>query len=64
MADPSPIRKPGVRPDYVRAPARLSKNPPLPEPGPVEIAGEHGGPKGAEPTRYGDWEGKGICRDF
>ncbi len=25
---------------------------------------EHGGPKGAEPTRYGDWEAKGICRDF
>ena len=22
------------------------------------------GPKGPEPTRYGDWENKGICWDF
>ena len=27
---------------------------------PVEI----GGPSGPEPTRYGDWERKGICVDF
>ncbi|CAB3244730.1 unnamed protein product [Arctia plantaginis] len=26
--------------------------------------GEIGGPKGLEPTRYGDWERKGICTDF
>ena len=25
---------------------------------------EVGGPKGPEPTRYGDWEKKGICYDF
>lgn len=25
---------------------------------------EHGGPKGPEPTRYGDWEKKGIVSDF
>tara|TARA_B100000989_G_C19347618_1_gene387697 strand:- start:586 stop:714 length:129 start_codon:yes stop_codon:yes gene_type:complete len=25
---------------------------------------ELGGPKGLEPTRYGDWERKGICYDF
>ncbi len=25
---------------------------------------EQGGPKGAEPTRYGDWERKGIASDF
>jgi len=25
---------------------------------------EHGGPKGPEPTRYGDWEKKGRCIDF
>jgi hypothetical protein len=29
-------------------------------PKPVEI----GGPKGAEPTRYGDWERKGRVSDF
>ena len=27
-------------------------------------ADEVGGPKGLEPTRYGDWERKGICVDF
>ena len=25
---------------------------------------ELGGPKGPEPTRYGDWERKGIAVDF
>ncbi len=27
-------------------------------------AEEIGGPKGPEPTRYGDWEKKGRCVDF
>ena len=32
---------------------------------PLEIAPlEIGGPKGAEPTRFGDWERKGRCSDF
>lgn len=25
---------------------------------------EHGGPKGLEPTRFGDWEKNGRCSDF
>lgn len=25
---------------------------------------EHGGPSGPEPTRYGDWEKKGLAVDF
>ncbi|NWX14739.1 SDHF4 factor, partial [Aegotheles bennettii] len=25
---------------------------------------ERGGPRGPEPTRYGDWERKGRCIDF
>jgi hypothetical protein len=25
---------------------------------------EYGGPKGPEPTRYGDWEKNGRCSDF
>ncbi|MTI11217.1 DUF1674 domain-containing protein [Rhodospirillaceae bacterium RKSG073] len=32
------------------------------ENGEVEI--EIGGPKGLEPTRYGDWEKAGRCIDF
>jgi len=29
-----------------------------------QTPGEKGGPKGLEPTRYGDWERKGIVSDF
>jgi hypothetical protein len=34
--------------------------PPAAAPLPKEV----GGPKGPEPTRYGDWEQKGRCTDF
>jgi hypothetical protein len=30
----------------------------------AEAARELGGPKGLEPTRYGDWERKGLAVDF
>jgi hypothetical protein len=33
------------------------------EPAPAVVP-ETGGPKGPEPTRYGDWEVNGICSDF
>ena len=55
---------PGKRPDHLRPPKHLSKSPPLPAPAPAGDGEEQGGPRGPEPTRYGDWEGKGICRDF
>jgi len=41
-------------------PARPAAQPRTAEPRPTEI----GGPEGPEPTRYGDWERKGICVDF
>lgn len=41
------------RDDSVTAPAEQSSR-----------ARELGGPKGPEPTRYGDWERKGRCSDF
>ena len=41
----------------VEKPADPPKNSPKP---PREI----GGPKGPEPTRYGDWEVNGRCTDF
>ncbi|MCU0984344.1 MAG: DUF1674 domain-containing protein [Acetobacteraceae bacterium] len=38
------------------------------KPAPTPASGarpkEVGGPKGPEPTRYGDWEQKGRCTDF
>ncbi len=30
----------------------------------AERAAEQGGPRGREPTRFGDWERKGIAVDF
>jgi hypothetical protein len=32
--------------------------------GPTAMPTEVGGPKGPEPTRYGDWERNGRCTDF
>lgn len=30
----------------------------------AKLAPETGGPSGPEPTRFGDWERKGIASDF
>jgi hypothetical protein len=38
--------------------------PAAPKPEPVKLPPEIGGPKGPEPTRYGDWEKNGRCTDF
>ena len=35
-----------------------------PAKGVAQKRGEIGGPKGPEPTRYGDWEVNGRCSDF
>ena len=44
------------------------KKPPMPAKTPRERPAarpkEIGGPKGPEPTRYGDWEVNGRCSDF
>jgi len=41
------------------------KEPLKPFPGGINPkTGESGGPKGPEPTRYGDWERKGRVTDF
>lgn len=47
------------RPAHVKPPKHLSKSPPLPQPA-------EGQPEEEErsPTRYGDWEKKGIAIDF
>lgn len=43
-------------------PAQKPISPDDPERNPV--TGEIGGPKGKEPTRFGDWERKGRISDF
>jgi hypothetical protein len=40
-------------------PEQAESNPPTPA-----LPREIGGPKGPEPTRYGDWERAGRCVDF
>lgn len=60
-----------------RTPDGAPQRKPIPAPKPVENAarakpaetdaektGEVGGPKGLEPTRFGDWERDGRCVDF
>ncbi|MGH7040618.1 MAG: DUF1674 domain-containing protein [Acetobacteraceae bacterium] len=47
------------------APEAQPTPPPTPAtPPPAQGVQEVGGPKGPDPTRYGDWERKGRCIDF
>ena len=48
-AKPGPVSKPDAKADSGTEAAKTD---------------EIGGPKGPEPTRYGDWEKKGRCSDF
>ena len=46
-------------------PGYLSKSPPVPQPGPVDdVVPPDGEEERLDPTRYGDWENKGIAIDF
>jgi len=46
------------------APLNHSDAPPEEEVSQKDEPSEKGGPKGPEPTRYGDWESGGRCTDF
>ncbi len=52
------------------APAVAAETPPAEKPTgtpatpDAPVVPEAGGPKGLEPTRFGDWERKGRCVDF
>ncbi|MGH6658697.1 MAG: DUF1674 domain-containing protein [Sphingomicrobium sp.] len=54
-----------ARPASIKPPKHLSKSPPIPRPqspdAPEPPAGEE---QKLDPTRYGDWEKKGIAVDF
>ncbi len=59
-----PLRKP-LSPAAQRALAEAeARRAAAAQAGPQPVAKESGGPKGPEPTRYGDWENKGIASDF
>ena len=48
-----------------KAPDYLSKSPPVPAPEPFdEAAPPDGEEQRLDPTRYGDWEKKGVAVDF
>jgi hypothetical protein len=52
----------GQRPAHVKPPAYLTKSPPVPTP--QDKRSGQADPLGLDPTRYGDWELKGIAIDF
>lgn len=66
--DPADDLPPGANPDKPLAPAarraleeaaaRRAARPA------IDLPPEEGGPAGPEPTRYGDWERKGLASDF
>lgn len=53
----------GQRPPHVKAPAYLSKSPPVPEPKAVAREPEPDSER-PDPVRNGDWELKGVAIDF
>jgi hypothetical protein len=59
----SPERKP-LSPAAKRALAEAEARRKAAEANAKPPAKEFQGPKGPEPTRYGDWENKGIASDF
>ena len=61
--DASAERKP-LPPAAQRALAEAEARRKAAEASPHPMAKELQGPKGPEPTRYGDWENKGIASDF
>lgn len=53
------------RPKHLDPPSYLSHSPAVPEPAsPEHLAAPAGEEDRLEPTRYGDWEKKGIAIDF
>jgi hypothetical protein len=59
------MKRPQKRPAHLDPPPHLSPSPPVPEPDqtrpPEPPAGEE---ERLDPTRYGDWEKKGVAVDF
>ncbi|MEI6559715.1 MAG: succinate dehydrogenase assembly factor 4 [Rhodospirillaceae bacterium] len=55
MAESKPVPAPA---------AAIASDAPVPPAPPRQPPGEIGGPRGPEPTRFGDWETKGRCSDF
>jgi hypothetical protein len=52
------------RPSHVKPPAYLTKSPPVPQSQRCASPPPAGEEDKVDPTRYGDWEKKGIAVDF
>ncbi len=52
------------RPDHVKPPPHLTPSPPVPLPAAVVSPPPEGEEGRIDPTRYGDWEKKGVAVDF
>ena len=53
------------RPKHVIPPSHISPSPPLPDAEPLDPAEPPSGEEERlDPTRYGDWEKKGVAIDF
>ena len=64
-----PDLPPSARTDRVLSPAALralaeAEERRLLDQAAASVASEEGGPAGLEPTRFGDWERKGLAVDF
>jgi Protein of unknown function (DUF1674) len=59
------MKRAQIRPAHLEPPPHLSPSPPLPKPEPPDGAAPPAGEEERlDPTRYGDWEKKGIAIDF
>ena len=63
-AEPAPAPKKILTPAAQRALAEAAARRAAAPPNAVPAAKELQGPEGPEPTRFGDWERKGIASDF
>ena len=59
-----PLRRKPLSPEAERALAEAAERRAAADRRSSAAAKEVGGPTGPEPTRYGDWEKKGIASDF
>jgi hypothetical protein len=64
LASAAPAERKPLPPAAQRALAEAEARRKATEADPHPAAKELQGPKGPEPTRYGDWENKGIASDF
>lgn len=65
LKDQEPLRKAKTPQGRFDAPEEKNKDVLEKFPDDVNpVTKEKGGPRGPEPTRYGDWERKGRCVDF